>query len=200
MSEVGISKTMFAAGLVIAVLASSIISTVVSTQWVMIQGPKGDTGDVGPQGEQGLTGLQGTQGSQGVQGEQGLNGSQGPQGIQGETGLQGPQGEQGIQGPPCVFTIENMSGWLPTPAYDSGWVNFSPSGVNLVLEHGLNTIDVLVGFSTNSTYAGISEGGAVYSGFQARWCDLTDTEITIHKINGDPWDTFRVRLWRIAEP
>ena len=135
MSEVGISKTMFAVGLVIAVLVSSVLSTVVSMQWVMIQGPKGDKGDAGSQGEQGLTGLQGIQGIQGVQGEQGLNGSQGPQGIQGETGLQGLQGDQGIQGPPVVFSIENMSGWLPAPAYDSGWVSMPSGGGWVALEH-----------------------------------------------------------------
>jgi len=94
MSEIVVSRRTFLIGLAIAILASSVISTVVSTQWAAIQGLKGDKGDQGPQG---------------IQGEQGLQGEQGMQGPQGETGLQGPQGEQGIQGPSGVFTIENMS-------------------------------------------------------------------------------------------
>jgi len=69
----GISKTAFIVGLIIAILASSLVSTVVSMQWALVQGPKGDKGDPGPTG---------------------------PQGLQGETGPAGPQGEQG---PSIVF-------------------------------------------------------------------------------------------------
>ena len=47
----------------------------------------------------------------------GPEGPVGPEGPIGPQGDQGPQGQQGIQGPPGVFTIENMSGWLPAPAY-----------------------------------------------------------------------------------
>jgi len=47
----GISQTAFIVGLIIAILASSLISTVMSMQWALIQGPKGDQGDTGPQGE-----------------------------------------------------------------------------------------------------------------------------------------------------
>jgi len=66
-----ISKTTFIVGLIIAILASSIISTVVSMQWALIQGPKGDKGDTGPQGEQGLQGETGSQGPQGPKGDKG---------------------------------------------------------------------------------------------------------------------------------
>jgi hypothetical protein len=75
MSE-GISRTTFIVGLIIAILASSVISTVVSMQWALVQGPKGDKGD---------------------------QGDAGPQGEQGPQGPQGPQGEQGPPGPTIVF-------------------------------------------------------------------------------------------------
>jgi len=65
-SLTGISQTTFIAGLVVAILASSLISTVVAM--TIIQGPKGDKGDTGPQGETGATGPQGPQGEQGPPG------------------------------------------------------------------------------------------------------------------------------------
>ena len=94
--SLGISNRTFIAGLIIAILASSTLSTVIATQWVIgPQGPKGDKGDTGPQG---LQGPQGEQGLQGLQGEQGPQGETGPQGLQGEQGLQGIQGVQGLKG------------------------------------------------------------------------------------------------------
>jgi len=59
----GISTTTFIAGLIIAILASSLISTLISMQTPGEQGPQGLTG---PQGEQGPQGLTGPQGSPGV--------------------------------------------------------------------------------------------------------------------------------------
>ena len=47
--SLGISNKTFIAGLIIAILASSMLSTAVATQWAVIQGPKGDKGDTGPQ-------------------------------------------------------------------------------------------------------------------------------------------------------
>lgn len=70
--SVGISKGMFTAGIVIAILASTLISSVISMQWAR-----------GPQGIQGLQGVQGSQGPQGPQGEQGVQGLQGPPGLPG---------------------------------------------------------------------------------------------------------------------
>lgn len=59
----GISTTTFIAGLIIAILASSLISALISMQIPGEQGPQGLTG---PQGEQGLQGIPGPQGSPGV--------------------------------------------------------------------------------------------------------------------------------------
>jgi hypothetical protein len=50
MSQPGISKTTFIATLVIAILASSLISTVSVMQFGVIQGPRGETGPQGPTG------------------------------------------------------------------------------------------------------------------------------------------------------
>jgi len=82
MSAAGISKTTFAVGIIVAILASSFISTIIATQFGLqgLQGPKGDRGD---------TGLQGSAGPQGIQGTQGL---QGPTGPKGDTGPPGPPG------------------------------------------------------------------------------------------------------------
>jgi len=63
MSE-GISKATFIAGLIIAILASNLLSTVIATQLL--------TGPQGPKGEKGDTGLQGPQGEQGPQGPPGI--------------------------------------------------------------------------------------------------------------------------------
>jgi len=56
----GVSTRTFVVGLVIAILASSALSTVVATQWAVgpqgPQGPQGPKGDTGAQGEQGVPG------------------------------------------------------------------------------------------------------------------------------------------------
>jgi len=71
--SLGISNRTFVVGLIIAILAASILSTVIATQWATgPQGLKGDTGDTGPQGPQGAQGEQGIQGIQGPQGEPGI--------------------------------------------------------------------------------------------------------------------------------
>ncbi len=78
-SSAGISRGMFVAGIVVAILISGLASTVASM--MLSVGPKGDIGETGLQGVQGS---QGAQGIQGPQGEQGLQGIQGPMGPQGE--------------------------------------------------------------------------------------------------------------------
>jgi len=48
--SVGISKTMFMVGIIVAILASSLISAVMVTQLPLAKGPKGDTGATGATG------------------------------------------------------------------------------------------------------------------------------------------------------
>jgi hypothetical protein len=61
--KTGISKAMFAAGLIAAILVSSIISVVIMTQIPsvreLLRGDKGDKGDIGATGPQGLKGDKG---------------------------------------------------------------------------------------------------------------------------------------------
>jgi len=78
----GISKGMFVAGLVVAIVTSSLVASVLSMQYA--KGPKGDKGDTGATG---ATGLQGPVGETGPAGTQGLRGFQGIQGGQGPPGV-----------------------------------------------------------------------------------------------------------------
>ena len=192
MSEIVVSRRTFLIGIAIAILASSVISTVVSTQWAVIQGPKGDKGDAGPQGEQGSIG------PQGIQGEKGDKGDTGPQGPQGSAG---PQGLQGEQGPPGVITIENFTGWLPAPAYDSGWIDVLPHhGRWVTFEHNLNTTEVLVYYVRNNSQEFVTQ---LKYGDWMQWSKLTENEINL-RVDwlGGPltYDKIRVMIWKIAEP
>lgn len=82
-----------------AQITNSGTSSAAVFDFVIPQGPQGNTG---PQGEQGPAGPQGNVGPQGETGPQGATGPAGPQGIQGpigETGQTGPQGPKGEAGP-----------------------------------------------------------------------------------------------------
>lgn len=202
---VGISRTTFVLGIVIAILASSIVSTLVSMQ--LAKGPKGDKGDTGPQGPQGLPGTDGVNGKDGVNGTDGLEGKsayeiwlgQGNSGTE-QDFLDSLKGEQGPAG---VFTIENMSGWLSSPAYDSGWVsvilNYSSPGI--VFEHGLNTTEVFVYLIRNMSVSdwGINQ---VRYGEYYFWHALSNNAISV-QVSYYPdllYDEIRVMIWKIAEP
>ena len=230
MAEIVVSRRTFLIGLVIAILAASLISTVISTQLVAVgpQGPKGDIGDtgqglIGPQGEkgdtgdaglqglkgdkgdtgdigaQGLHGVQGEQGQvgpQGLKGDKGDTGDTGPQGLQGEQGIQGPQGEQGLPG---VITIENFTGWMTAPAYDSGWVNASYSPW-MVFEHGLNTTELFVYIVRNDSKWGINQH---YGTHYVDWLLLSKNEIIVvvdAYITQPTYDYIRIMIWKISEP
>ena len=183
---VGISKTMFIVGLIIAVLVSTGISTVITTQYA--RGPKGETG---PQGEQG---------PQGVQGPQGLQGSQGLQGIQ---GLRGIQGEQGLPG---VVTIQNFSGWVSAPAYDSGWVSIYMNSSENAFYHGLNTTNLLVYILRNTTtifsFWGIY-GSWGMNGPATMWRLTSNNHILVTAMDipggNVESDYIRVMIWKISE-
>lgn len=100
--KISLSTTTLILGLIIAVIASGIVSSVATQQLTpsVITGPQGPQGEQGPPGPQGEQGLIGPEGPSGPQGEQGLQGLQGEQGPIGPEGPAGPQGEQGVQGPP----------------------------------------------------------------------------------------------------
>jgi hypothetical protein len=184
LTEIVVSRTMFIAGLVIAVLASSSISTIASMQ--LSVGPQGEKGDTGETGSRGIQGIQGPQGEQGIQG------------IQGPIGPQGEQGIQGEQGPPGVFTIENMTGWSAAPAYDSGWVPRNGSTGPFVFQHGLNTTEVLVYVTGDNNEEWIGINHMFYGNAEGLWwCHLTSNEIWIYDAYHEK---MRVQIWKIPDP
>jgi len=171
----GISKWMFVAGLVAAIVGSSSIGMAVSS--ILSFGPKGDKGDTGLQGVQGLQGIQGVKGDKG------------------ETGDTGPQG------PPVNFSIGNLSGWIPAPAYDSGWI-LGWTGWKTI-HHGVNTktpfVYVLGEYSFNATHIGIHQ---IMMGEWVWWVNIgyDDIAISIDPNAAQFYLSVRVMLWKIAEP
>ena len=178
MAEIVVSRRTFLIGLILAVLASSTLSTVISTQWA--RGPRGEQGPGGSQGEKGDPGLQGVQGLQGVHGEQGSI---------------GPQGEEGPQGPAGIFKIENMSGLLPTPAYDSGW-RVANDTEWISIQHDLNTTNLVVHLIGNYS-AGIHQ---LKNNEWVWWRIVSADELLVYQ---NPiytqWEQFRVMIWKIAD-
>ena len=178
--SLGISYRTFVAGLVIAILASSALSTVVATQWAK-----------GPQGPQGQTGLQGETGEQGPQGE---TGSQGIQGIQGLKGDKGDQGEPGLGVEP---------GFLVAPAYDSGWIDILGNYSWWSLWHGLNTTEVFIYAIRNNSVYGISQMTPAGATFSVEWLALSDNELTVRVAVISPYPSYdyvRFMIWKISEP
>ena len=221
-SFAGVSRKTFIAGVIVAILASSALSTVVATQLVAgPQGPKGDKGDAGPQGEQGIQGLQGETGPQGPQGDTGPQGLQGEQGIQGPQGVKGDKGDtgpQGIQGPQGEPGLGVEPGFLVAPAFDSDWIgNWTVGGLlglDLInITHGLNTTEVFVYVigrweEGNDTYIHQFVYGGwlnpLDTGLGTFWV-LTESQIWILRFPGSakdlfPWLEVRVMIWKITEP
>jgi hypothetical protein len=94
----GITTVIFVVGLIVAILAASLIAVGVSS--FVIIGQKGEKGDKGDTGATGATGAAGATGATGPAGAKGDTGA---------TGATGPQGPQGIQGPPGVTTVNSSS-------------------------------------------------------------------------------------------
>lgn len=68
----GVSKGIFVVGMVIAIMASILLSSVIASQLLGLQGSKGDTGDTGEKGETGATGARGEIGATGATGPPGF--------------------------------------------------------------------------------------------------------------------------------
>lgn len=210
MEQIIVTRKTFLIGLAIAILAASLISTAISTQLAVgPQGPKGDEGDPGPQGSQGLPGTDGLDGKSAYEIwlDQGNSGTE-------QDFLDSLKGEQG---PAVSFSIANMSGWLPAPAYDSGWLNnWTDYGGDywlMNLTHGLNTTEVLVyvfgrfnetiGEFENGTIHQFAYGGLVgpYGGSAGVFWILGESEIELYRLpNDDYWHEARVMIWKIPQP
>ncbi len=140
----GITTIVFVVGLVVAILAASLISAGLSSLLIVGQiGEKGDKGDTGtsgatgPAGPKGDTGSTGATGPSGASGATGATGSAGPKGDTGATGVQGPQGIQGLPG----ITTVNSSNILfvnatvnPTPITNVS-ITAPANGVVIVTFH-----------------------------------------------------------------
>ncbi len=87
MAEKFVSRRVFLAGLVVAVLVASAISVAVASVLA-----------VGPRGPQGLQGLQGEKGDKGDTGDAGATGATGATGAAGATGATGATGAKGDKG------------------------------------------------------------------------------------------------------
>jgi len=148
-SFTGISTTIFIAGLIVAVLASSALSTTVATQLAVgPQGPKGDQGDTGSQGPigpQGETGPAGPQGLKGDVGDTGPQGTQGIQGIQGPKGETGDTGSEGPPGPPAVFVSRSAEDIIGTT--ETEFIDMNDMSVTLSLDR-MSHVLILVSVQT----------------------------------------------------
>ena len=186
----GVSMTMFIAGIVIAILASSALSTVIVSQFV-----------VGTQGPAGL------QGDEGAQGPAGPTGDTGPQGSKGDTGDQGPKGDVGPEGP---------TGGFGAPDYDSSWVPLSAEEAS-VFEPQLGPLEDLFVYIVGRSYVGEPfnfwvyhqhglgqdtfnyQGVTTYDRTGALWESYGNDTIRVYRGADDlVWDEVRVRIWQIS--
>jgi hypothetical protein len=215
MEKVIVTRRTFLIGLVIAILAASLISTVISTQLAVgPQGLKGDKGDAGSQGLQGLPGIYGVNGTDGLDGKSAYE-------IWLDQGNSGTEQDfldslKGERGPPVNFSIANMSGWLPSPAYDSGWLNNWVAGVDyqlISLTYELNTTEVFVyvlgrvnetiGEFENGSIHQFAYGGLLgpLGGNAGVFWVLSGNEIKLYRLpNDEYWHEVRVMIWKIPQP
>ena len=155
--KITLSTTTLILGLVIAIIASGVVSSVATQQFAPTiitgpQGPQGDPGPPGPQGEQGPIGLEGPIGPQGVQGAQGPQGEQGPQGPAGLTGIVSTDLSGQLNVPAGSFTIlGNVTINAPT----SGYV-FLQAHINTLIYGDGSTCSLAISTSTNPF---IADGG-----------------------------------------
>jgi hypothetical protein len=125
MSDVkGISKNLFVAGIIVAILVSSGISIVASK--FLLVGPKGDTGATGPQGPKGDTGATGATGAIGA------------------TGATGATGQQGPPGSPGILFLASVNNMVGTTNIFPNFTDMPGMSLNVSLE---STSDLLIMFS-----------------------------------------------------
>lgn len=184
--KISLSTTTLILGLIIAIIASGIVSSVATQQLTpsVITGPQGPPG---PQGEQGPIGPEGPPGPQGAQGPIGPEGPAGSQGEQGEQGPIGPQGEPGdpasskyIRGwgefpidhtniPETAFSLDGVTINAPVPGYIilSATATVTIHGDSTACTFGWGTSYGV--FDLHSTFVGVLDG----SGAQRRQLSAT---------------------------
>jgi len=112
----------------------------------------------------------------------------------GPQGLQGPQGEQGSTG-------ELPVGFLPAPAFDSGWVTLPNHNSVIDVHHDVG--GDINDYFIYATYRRPPENGTLSSHQTAAdkvwWEDVESNNIQIIT-NGDvtkEYDAARIRIWKI---
>lgn len=169
------------AGIIVAILVSSAISVVVSTQLAVgPQGSKGEKGDTGPRGLQGEQGAAGTTGPAGATGPAGSTGATGATGTTGATGATGPQGPPGITPSNYsdigyvnnVTTDEMNFGSVSLTAPANGSVHIMLTGFATIRANQSCYIDLgttPTGYDLNTVIVGVASGGSeteqLYCGF-----------------------------------
>ena len=137
MNKKGLTKTIFAVGLIAAILFASLLSYGITTTQLTVgkQELRGDTGVQGPKGDTGATGVTGATGATGARGPSGATGATGAAGATGATGAIGSTGAQSLQRP----------AGLSIPDYDSGWIDItSKAGQSIMVNHNLNSVNTIV--------------------------------------------------------
>ena len=176
--NVGISKTMFVLGMIVAIIASSLIASSVSILYA--KGPKGDKGDTGDTGATGATGATGPKGDTG------------PTGLQGSRGFGNPDYDSGwVEMPGDRFDPASPPNAPVTLTHGVGTTNL------VVYLVGKNRDGII--HQVQNGYVGSSSPGLYYG---IRWYNLTDSAITIYRGDDDSnsyfcWDYARVMLWKI---
>ncbi len=170
--ETGISKTMFAVGLVVAILASSLISVVAMTQ---------------------LSGSLGLKGAKGDKGDSGVTGATGATGVTGAAGIQA-LGIQGIQGPRGLSKPDYDSGWISiAPGQTVTLVHALNTTNVLVYMVGMDADMNLL----QSDY-GWNLGGSADLHYGAAWDTLNVSSINVMRGAYDSnWALIRVMIWKI---
>jgi len=204
-SNIGVSKGMFVAGIVLAILLSSVISLSLSMQFAVC--PKGEMGAQGLIGEQGIQGPQGIQGEKGdkgntgatgavgatgLRGATGTQGATGEEGIQGETGLQGPKGDTGDIGP------MGPAGGFGDPDYDSGWISLT-LGDFTDFTHNLGQEDNLFVYIYGRNYD-LGYWWYIQDSFYISWLTLDENTISVYRLSTDSqYQQARMLIWKIDE-
>lgn len=107
-----------------------------------------------------------------------------------------------------VQVLENQSGWLPAPVYDSGWTQISRSEI-IVFQHGLNSTNLLVYIigktASDGTINQWMYGGVYNDNHGVAWYGLNSSHITVQRFPNDnilkaSWDEVRVQIWKILQP
>lgn len=91
-----------------------------------------------------------------------------------------------------------MSGYVPAPAYDSGWVIPDYYAWNTFV-HNLNTTNLYVYILGQYTGDNLTIH-QLWLYRDTQWMIDGSNEIKVNVVAGSSWEAVRVMLWKIAQP